>query len=74
MLAMRLDTLIFQISFGNFLVNHTGGDKWLKSWEHEMSSNKSMRVCTQCLRSGAVTKRIHSTPFKLPAGSGKSKS
>jgi hypothetical protein len=25
-----------------------------------------MRVCTQCIRSGAVSKRIHQTPFKLP--------
>ncbi len=29
-------------------------------------SNKSMRVCTQCIRSGAVTKRVHNAPFKLP--------
>jgi large subunit ribosomal protein L28 len=29
-------------------------------------SHKTMRVCTQCLRSGAVTKRIHHKPFKLP--------
>jgi len=30
-------------------------------------SNKAMRVCTQCLRSGAVTKRIAAKPFKVPA-------
>ncbi|HET6880503.1 MAG TPA: 50S ribosomal protein L28 [Pirellulales bacterium] len=30
-------------------------------------SNKSMRVCTQCLRSGAVTKLVRAAPFKLPA-------
>lgn len=29
-------------------------------------TNKSMRVCTQCIRSGAVTKRIRQAPFKLP--------
>ena len=30
-------------------------------------TNKTMRVCTQCLRSGAVTKRVKAMPFKLPA-------
>lgn len=29
-------------------------------------THKSMRVCTQCIRSGAITKRIHSAPFRLP--------
>lgn len=29
-------------------------------------SNKSMRVCTQCIRSGAVTKLVRAAPFKLP--------
>lgn len=29
-------------------------------------TSKSMRVCAQCLRSGAVTKRVHTAPFKLP--------
>lgn len=29
-------------------------------------TNKSMRVCTQCIRSGAITKRIRNAPFKLP--------
>jgi large subunit ribosomal protein L28 len=33
-------------------------------------TNKRMRVCTQCLRSGAVTKAIRSAPFKLPPGEG----
>ncbi|MDH3717836.1 MAG: 50S ribosomal protein L28 [Planctomycetota bacterium] len=33
-------------------------------------TNKSMRVCTQCLRSGAVTKRVKARPFQLPQGSG----
>ncbi|NIL95638.1 MAG: 50S ribosomal protein L28 [Planctomycetales bacterium] len=31
-------------------------------------TNKSMRVCTQCLRSGAVTKRVKARPFQLPQG------
>ncbi len=29
-------------------------------------SHKSMRVCTQCIRSGAISKRVHSAPFKMP--------
>ena len=29
-------------------------------------TRKTMRVCTQCIRSGAITKRIHQSPFKLP--------
>lgn len=29
-------------------------------------TNKRMRVCTQCLRSGAITRAIRSAPFKLP--------
>jgi large subunit ribosomal protein L28 len=29
-------------------------------------THKSMRVCTQCIRSGAITKRVHSLPFKIP--------
>ena len=28
---------------------------------------KTMRVCTQCIRSGAVNKRVRQAPFKLPA-------
>jgi len=31
-------------------------------------THKTMRVCTQCIRNGAVTKRVHSAPFKLPPG------
>lgn len=31
-------------------------------------THKTLRVCTQCIRSGAVTKRVHSAPFKLPTG------
>lgn len=30
-------------------------------------THKTMRVCTQCIRNGAVAKTIHSAPFKLPA-------
>jgi large subunit ribosomal protein L28 len=33
----------------------------------EHGSNKTMRVCTQCIRSGAVTKLVRAAPFKLPA-------
>ncbi len=29
-------------------------------------THKSMRVCVQCIRSGAVTKRVHNAPFRLP--------
>lgn len=32
----------------------------------EHGSNKTMRVCTQCIRSGAVTKLVRAAPFKLP--------
>lgn len=32
-------------------------------------TSKTMRVCTQCLRSGAVTKTVRSKPFKLPTSS-----
>ena len=35
-------------------------------------TNKTVRVCTQCIRSGAVTKKIRNAPFKLPAGTAKS--
>ncbi len=31
-------------------------------------TNKTMRVCTQCLRSGAVVKRVKAAPFRLPGG------
>ena len=30
-------------------------------------TNKAMKVCTQCIRSGAVKKRVRQAPFKLPA-------
>jgi large subunit ribosomal protein L28 len=29
-------------------------------------THKTMRVCAQCIRSGAVIKRIQRSPFKLP--------
>ena len=29
-------------------------------------TNKRLRVCTQCIRSGAITKAIKSAPFRLP--------
>ena len=28
-------------------------------------THKTMRVCTQCIRNGAITKTIHRRPFKL---------
>jgi large subunit ribosomal protein L28 len=33
-------------------------------------ANQALLVCTQCLRSGAVTKRIQAAPFRLPADAG----
>ena len=33
-------------------------------------THKTVRVCTQCLRSGAVTKRVRTAPFRLPADEG----
>ena len=29
-------------------------------------TNKTVRVCTQCIRSGAVTKTVRRAPFRLP--------
>jgi large subunit ribosomal protein L28 len=29
-------------------------------------TNKTVRICTQCIRGGAVVKAIKSAPFKLP--------
>jgi large subunit ribosomal protein L28 len=31
-------------------------------------TNKTIKVCTQCIRSGAVKKRVRQAPFKLPVG------
>ena len=33
----------------------------------EGGGSKSMRVCTQCIRSGAVRKAVKQKPFKLPS-------
>lgn len=30
-------------------------------------TSKTMCVCVQCLRSGAVVKKVHAAPFRLPA-------
>lgn len=30
-------------------------------------THKTIRVCTQCIRSGAVTKTVRRAPFRLPA-------
>jgi large subunit ribosomal protein L28 len=32
----------------------------------DKGTHKSMRVCTQCLRSGAVRKIVRNKPFRLP--------
>ena len=29
--------------------------------------NQAILACTKCIRSGAVTKKVHRAPFKLPA-------
>lgn len=29
-------------------------------------TSKTVRLCTQCIRSGAVTKRVHAAPFRMP--------
>src|SRR5437868_5336139 len=34
------------------------------------NTNRRMKVCTQCLRSGAVLKAVRSAPFRLPAAEG----
>jgi large subunit ribosomal protein L28 len=34
----------------------------------EDGGHKRMRVCTQCLRSGAVVKKMKAAPFQLPEG------
>lgn len=33
--------------------------------------NKTMRVCTQCIRSGSITKLVRAAPFKLPTDAAK---
>lgn len=37
-------------------------------------TNKTIRVCTSCLRSGAVRKVVRREPFKLPANKAKAAS
>lgn len=32
----------------------------------ENGTNKTILACTQCIRSGAVTKRVKAAPFRLP--------
>lgn len=39
----------------------------------ENGTNKRKLVCTQCLRSGAVTKRVVAAPFRLPSEAAKAK-
>jgi large subunit ribosomal protein L28 len=36
-------------------------------------THKAVHVCTQCLRSGAITKVVRSSPFKVPSNPAKSK-
>ncbi len=31
-------------------------------------THKTVKVCTQCIRSGVITKTIRNAPFKLPQG------
>lgn len=35
----------------------------------EGGTNKTVSVCTQCIRSGRITKAVRRAPFKLPASS-----
>lgn len=41
--------------------------------ETNNGTHKAVHVCTQCLRSGAVTKIIRSAPFKVPQQPAKAK-
>ena len=36
-------------------------------------THKRVRVCTQCMRSGAITRSIRSAPFRLPSTEAKKK-
>lgn len=36
-------------------------------------TNKTVLACTQCIRSGAVTKRVKAAPFRLPNADGAKK-
>jgi large subunit ribosomal protein L28 len=35
----------------------------------EGGTHKTMRVCTRCIRSGAIRKTVRQKPFKLPTAS-----
>ena len=37
-------------------------------------TNKTINACTQCIRSGAVTKQVKAAPFRLPSAPAKAKS
>ena len=39
----------------------------------ENGTNKTVRLCVQCLRSGAVQKRVRNAPFQLSEDKSKSK-
>jgi large subunit ribosomal protein L28 len=36
-------------------------------------TNKTVLACTQCIRSGAVVKRVKAAPFRLPSAEGAKK-
>jgi large subunit ribosomal protein L28 len=36
-------------------------------------TNKTVRICTQCVRSGAVQKRVHNAPFQMAESKDKAK-
>lgn len=36
-------------------------------------TNQTIRACTQCIRSGAITKVVRAAPFRLPATEGGTK-
>ena len=37
----------------------------------EKGTNKTRLVCTQCIRSGRITKKVRQAPFKLPVAAAK---
>ena len=39
----------------------------------ENGTSKTVRICTQCIRSGAVQKRVHTAPFQLTDDKAKAK-
>ena len=39
----------------------------------ENGTNKTVRICAQCIRSGAVQKRVRSAPFQMTMTDGKDK-